>query len=109
MAVAATDIALADLVIDRTQAETVAYQLHHRVPFLRTGAMIEVEDSEIGSATVDAGMSQKVVGDERDARGALRIRACTNHRDVVLAIALVVLARRGSIAVSTHFLAAVYS
>lgn len=109
MAITAPNIAFAHLFNDRSKTEPVSHQLHHCVSFVRAGTMIEVEESEVGGAAVDAGMGQQMVGDKRDACGSLRICARTNHRDVMLTIALVIPPGGSSIAVSTHFLMPVWA
>ncbi|MGL3151456.1 hypothetical protein ACSS7Z_13975 [Microbacterium sp. A82] len=107
MAIPTPDIAQVDFVTNYTKAEAIAGQLHHSVALVGARTMVKIEDSQVGSAAVDAWVGHEVVSDERDIRGALSIVARTDHSNVVLAIALIVLARGRSVAVPTDFLTSV--
>ena len=69
--------------------------------------MVEIEDSEIGFTAIGARVIPQLLADERDTRSLLRVRAFSDHCNVMLPIPAVVLARRRAIALSADFLPSV--
>jgi hypothetical protein len=64
VAIATAHVALSDFLVDPGDAETVCDQPHDVAALLSSGAMIEIEDSEIRVAAVDARMSEQVLSQE---------------------------------------------
>ncbi|CAH0193525.1 MULTISPECIES: hypothetical protein [unclassified Microbacterium] len=62
MAIAAANVALANLLDDCSSAESIAHEFHHGVTFRCSWTMVEVENSEVGVAAVYAGMGQEELG-----------------------------------------------
>ncbi|WP_194421781.1 hypothetical protein [Microbacterium abyssi] len=107
MTVTAAGIALRDLIDDRRDAEAVSHELHDAVPFGAARSMIEIEHADVNGSAVDARMLEQVFSDEPYALRPLSVRASPDHGEVMLAIRIVVPARRCPVALSAEFLTSV--
>jgi hypothetical protein len=91
MAVGATDLALCYLE-ENSIPRLMHCEVDHVVAFRRRIAMVEVKDYDVRLAAIDAGMSPKVLADERTVLGAIPSDPRDFLPDIGFAVTDVVLA-----------------
>jgi hypothetical protein len=107
VAVAATDVAFRDLGGDPPQRVPVLCQSHHFRPLVCALPVVEIEDTDVGLAAVDAWVRNEMTGHEIEGPTSSRTLGCDDASDMGFAISGVVRACVVAIAVPAHRLQSV--